>query len=179
MSRFPLPGLGCGLLLSWVLLWGGACGASDRAPSSDMLVEHLQLGRAVSEEHLDRMRGGFVMPNGLRVDFGIERRVMLDDQEVYGLRLQYSGGEFSINGSGAASLSDARAVALNLPASIGQVTVAGSGLVLPALIIQNSLDGHAIRAVTTLQVEVNSLSVLRGQQLFESLRQAVGGKFGP
>lgn len=116
--------------------------------------------------------------DGLRVDFGIERQVLLNGQEIYGLRLQYSNGGLKPLTGGSTAPPSASLDPLGLRLSAGEIASGNAHQTLPGFSLQNSIDGQAIRAITTIQVDVNSLSSLRNQQLFESLRQTIGGNFG-
>jgi len=168
-----------GLALLGLILLHGMAGASDAESSASAVDSRIVLqGRVVSDDELDSTRGGFLTADGLRLNFGIERRVMLNGQEIYGLRLQYADGELRLHTAGESGQSAAASTRLGTHLNAGAITLDNATQSLPAFVLQNAIDGQAIRAITTIQVDINSLSNLRNQQLFESLRQTIGGNFG-
>lgn len=166
-------------LLSLVFPIGMAHAASNAEGATPLDDSRIVLqGRIVSDDELDSTRGGFLTADGLRINFGIERSVMLNGQEIYGLRLQYADGDLRLRTTGESAQSAASSARLGTPLNAGAITLGNTNQPLPALVFQNSIDGQAIRAITTIQVDINSLSNLRNQQLFETLRQTIGGNFG-
>ena len=61
--------------------------------------------KAVSEEQLDTMRGGFEAPNGLQVSFGIERAVFINGELVAATRLIVSNLPNLLRGGSASARS--------------------------------------------------------------------------
>ena len=131
--------------------------------------------KAVDEHALDEMRGGFEMPGGLKLSFGLERLVYINGELANATRLtvadlgKLTGG--SIDAAALPALGSTLAVIQNGPNN----TLVGNALSTSALatVIQNSLDNQQIRTVTTIDVTVNSMELLRAQRLGESMRDVV------
>lgn len=129
---------------------------------------------AVPPERLDGLRGGFVMPSGLLVSFGIERAVYVDGQLVATAR-------FNVPDIARITAEQANALAGMQDTMLVQV---GEGnTFLPngtgGLVIQNSLDNLDIRALTTISVASSTLGLFQdlnaGAALQGALLSAPGG----
>lgn len=128
----------------------------------------------VDSDRLDTLRGGFELPSGLRVSFGIERAVYVNGvlTSVTAVTLaelgQISGRGISPDGLQPGST---LAVIQNGPNNAFSAAGLASGAL--ATVIQNSLDNQNIRAVTTINATVNSVQMLRSSQMSQSLRDAM------
>jgi hypothetical protein len=137
-----------------------------RNPISNDLV-------ALSAEKLDKVRGGFVNEDGLKISFGIERAVYLNGNLVTTTSLnvadlsKISGGQAQVSTTGTGSLALVQSGQGNtfLPGSISQ-SAAG-------IVIQNSLDNQKIQTITRIDAVVNSSSIIRSMNLQSSMRSAV------
>ncbi len=126
---------------------------------------------AVSENALDRVRGGF-SGDGLNISFGIERAVYVNGALVT---------TTSLNVSDLGRVSAGRGTASYDIGSMGLVQSGAGNVVAPvnmsagaiSTVVQNTLDGQKIQNVTVINATVNSLGVLRGLNLQSSLRGAV------
>lgn len=137
---------------------------SDRAWSSPDLV-------AVSDRRLDNMRGGFDLPSGLVVSFGISREAFVNGTPVLST---------SFNIPNIAQMTPQQAQTL---ASANTSTLIQNGLNntvqpggLPALtgsVIQNTLNNQQIQALTTINTSVNSLSTFQAMNLSTTLNNAL------
>lgn len=138
---------------------------------------------ALAAGELDRMRGGFELPeSGLRFSFGIERAVFVNGELVASttLNLQHLplGG-----GTAAAQAPAAISAAAALPGSAFSIIQNGNGNAFTALpgqtatgtVIQNTLNGQAIGTVTTIDAVVNSAQMLRLQLLGSAIRDGIVG----
>lgn len=125
---------------------------------------------AMSEQRLDRVRGGFMAPSGLQVSFGIERAVYINGSLVTTTTLNLAPGQ-------------AEGAQMQMP-SAGQFTFIQNGAgntVVPGAIaadtlptvIQNTLDGQKIQNLTVINATVNSLQVLKGLQLQSAVTSAI------
>lgn len=123
--------------------------------------------KPINPARLDAMRGGFVAPSGLVVSFGIERLVSINGQVVAATQLR-------IPDLSRMSADDAAALAMLRDSQVVHVgpgtRVAGG---TAGLVIQNTLDGQAISARTSLDVGVNTLPLFRGDQLAATISTAV------
>lgn len=125
---------------------------------------------AVSEQSLDRVRGGFLV-DGLNISFGIERAVYVNGSLVTSTSFNVSDlGRIT---GGRAPAFDASTIALIQNGAGNTVTAAPIPSGAIGTIVQNTLDGQKIQNVTVINATTNSLGVLRGLNLQSSLRSAV------
>jgi hypothetical protein len=126
---------------------------------------------AVSEQSLDRIRGGFAGDN-LTISFGIERAVYVNGALVTTTSLNLSDLGRLTGGRGSAAF---EAGSLGLIQSGAGNTVAIGSIASTSLgtVVQNTLDGQKIQNVTVINATVNSLGVLKGMNLQSSMRGAV------
>lgn len=121
----------------------------------------------VDPARLEALRGGFVVPSGLVVAFGIERVVSVNGQVVASTQLRIPDLA-RITGDEAAALAALRD---------SQVVHVGAGTLVSGdtggLVIQNAVDGQAISARTSLDVGVNTLPLFRDAQLAATITNAV------
>ena len=112
---------------------------------------------AVDPQRLDGMRGGFELPSGLSVSFGIERLVRVNGELVASVRV-------SIADVGRMTPVEAQALADLQRGTVVQIgagnafTPAGG---LDGVVIQNVLDGQAVHSLTTLDVGVGTLGMFQ------------------
>ncbi|MGH8117915.1 MAG: hypothetical protein ACREP0_03545 [Rhodanobacteraceae bacterium] len=127
----------------------------------------------VGDSRLAAVRGGFDLGNGLVASFGITRAVYVNGNLV---------ASISVNIPNLAQIDGAQANAL--AALANDVTVIRNGpgnfadpasfnQATGALIIQNSLDGQQIRALTTLDTTVRNLAQFSSLNIGNTLQQAL------
>ena len=121
----------------------------------------------VAAATLDGVRGGY-SGGGLNVSFGIERAVY-----VNGALMTTTSFNVVSGGAGASAAIDAAATALVQNGAGNQAHAGTLGSNTAGTVVQNSLDGQAIRSVTTINATVNSAGIYRGLNLGASLRGAV------
>lgn len=148
-----------------VLLATEGVGWPDRAPAQ------VPLGPEwipVAPEALDGLRGGFQLPSGLLLSFGIERVAWVNGEMVSYLRVDIPD---------IANMTPEQAEALSRFSQTQLVQVGpgntfdGNGF--SGLVIQNTLDGQDIRAQTTLDVGVNTLGLFQALNAGDALRNAL------
>lgn len=144
-----------------------AGGPARDAPGHDRLGRDWTM-MVVPATDLDGMRGGFVLPSGLQLSFGIERVAWVNGQMVSYLRIDIPD---------VARMTPAQAQELSKLARTQLVQV-GPGNVFRGggnggLVIQNTLDGQDIRARTTLDVGVNTLGLFQALNIGDALNDAV------
>lgn len=142
--------------------WSGPAAAND-APGQ-------ALGAPVAAQRLDLMRGGFVMPSGVVLSFGIERLATVNGELVAATRV-------SIPDLSRITAEQARALAA---ISESRVLRIGQGqTLLPdgngAFVVQNALDGQSIGAMTTISVSVGTLGLFQDLNLASTLHDALIG----
>jgi hypothetical protein len=106
-----------------------------------------------SDEELDQLRGGFLLPNGINVNFNYESVVSLN-----GVVKMVSAFQLPDNVALLQNGLDNQAQQLNLPA-LGTV-------------IQNNLDNQFIQTLNTVNIELSNLknmSVNHGGAMFNAL----------
>jgi hypothetical protein len=142
--------------------------AAPAAPRKSPFGDHQVV--AVSEQSLDRVRGGFLV-DGLNISFGIERAVYINGSLVTSTSFNVSDlGRIT---GGRAPAFDANTIALIRNGAGNTVTTGSIPSGSVGTIVQNTLDGQKIQNVTVINATTNSLGVLRGLNLQSSLRSAV------
>lgn len=123
----------------------------------------------VDPVRLAEMRGGLLMPSGLSLSFGIERLVYVNGQLVASATLQIPDlGRMTADQANAlAAINEGRVV------QIGEGNRIDSGADGNALVIQNTLDGQDISALTTLDVGVDTLGMLQELNSYDALHSAL------
>lgn len=122
---------------------------------------------------LDAMRGGYEVPSGLLLSFGIERAVYVNGELVATTR---------VNIPDIARMSTEQAQALGAIGDAIVVQIGPGNRFDPAgfngVAIQNTLDGQDIRSLTTLNVGVNTLGVFQDLNGQAALHNALIGATG-
>ncbi len=145
---------------------------SDAVASRVAGMGALMASASVSPDQLGGLRGGFEMPNGLRMSFGIERVVMINGvlQSTTSLRVEDLGR--AVGGKAAPSVVPGTALAVIQSGPNNIVTAPLPGTTL-ATVVQNSLDNQKLQTVTTVNATVNSMEVVRGLRMHQSMQEAV------
>lgn len=142
----------------------------DEPATAPRRVERSPIGsglHALSERNLDQVRGGFTTSSGLKVSFGIERAVSINGNLVAKTSFNVSDQGKVTASAGSDSLALIQNGAGNI-ALVGPVSAATLGTV-----VQNTLNDQKIQSVTTINAAVNSLQIVRLQNLESSLRGAI------
>lgn len=134
---------------------------------------------AVSDEMLEQARGGFEMPGGLSMSFGIERLVSINGNVVSSVAFsiadvtRLSAEEANLARTAIASMNVLQNGAGNTfaPGSLAQ-TMAGT-------VIQNTLSDQVLRTQTIVNTSVNSLELLKIANFQDTLQNALGTVAGP
>ncbi|MHB8913202.1 MAG: hypothetical protein ACYC42_11260 [Lysobacter sp.] len=153
----------CTVLLSGLVLSGHAS-AQTAIDGDDLGSEWI----AVPPERLDELRGGFVMPSGLLMSFGIERAVYVDGQLVATAR-------FNVPDIARITVEQATALAGMQDTMLVQVgegnTFVPNGM--GGIVIQNTLDNLDIRALTTISVASSTLGMFQDLNSYAALQGAL------
>lgn len=114
------------------------------------------LWQPVDEHRLEQMRGGYALPSGMVVAFGIERTVQVNGELVLASKI-------AIADLGRLTPEQARALAdvnhtqvVQIGAGNDAATQSGAGLV-----VQNTMDNQHIQALTRIDVAVDTLAQLQ------------------
>ncbi|AZQ54886.1 hypothetical protein [Burkholderia cenocepacia] len=128
---------------------------------------------ALSDVRLDGMRGGFDMPSGLKISFGVSRVAFVNGNLV-------TTTSFNIPDISHITAQQAQALAA---ANAGALIQVGAGnaaqpAALPALtgaVIQNTLNNQQIQALTTINTTVNTLATFKNLNVMSTLNNALLG----
>lgn len=124
---------------------------------------------AVDPALLDEMRGGFMTSDGMALSFGIERAVFVNGELLATTRVQIPD---------VTRMSSEQAQAL-ADFNQGMVVQVGSGNTFEpggnpnGILIQNTRDGQDIRALTTVNVGVDTLGAFQDLNTQSSLHNAL------
>jgi hypothetical protein len=132
---------------------------------------------ATGDSVLAQMRGGFALANGLTVSFGIVRTVQVDGQIVSQTSLNIP----DVRGITADQMQQLGRQAAGLTivqVGAGNTAQAPQSTVLPGLLIQNTENNRQLQAVTEINASTNSLRMLQGMNLNQSLSDALKGALG-
>ena len=126
----------------------------------------------VDDAQLAASRGGFDAGNGLLVSLSVDRLLSLNGNTVAGSQLAVPDVTKAVAAGAGMS-----------PFHTAQFG-AGNALLMPdqplsGLVLQNSASDQLIRAQTTIDATVNSLSVLKNLNFGDSLRQALSTAIVP
>ncbi|CAG4902543.1 hypothetical protein [Paraburkholderia gardini] len=132
---------------------------------------------AVDSDRLDSMRGGFDLPSGLVVSFGISRAAFVNGNLV-------ASTSFNIPNIAQMTPQQAQMLANANTGALVQNglnnTVQPGGL--PALtgsVIQNSLNNQQVQALTTINTSVNSLAAFKAFNIGSTLNAALTSAVRP
>ena len=129
----------------------------------------------LTESALDQVRGGFDIPSNLHASLQLERVVAANGEEIAHLaadipdiaHMTVEQAESLAHAAGTLVIQGGPGNAFNL-VELGPA----------ATVIQNTLNDQHLVAVTTLNVEVNSLSAFREMAFQDGLRDGLGGITG-
>lgn len=132
--------------------------ADDRLINEDDMSGYWQ---RASDEELDALRGGFVLPNGINIDFSIEKIIVINGELASSTSFQLSENMSSLQ-----NMSPTQNGFQNIsPAMLGS----GSGV-----IVQNNMDYQTISTLNTINIELSNVrnleSYFKGTALQDSLR---------
>lgn len=129
---------------------------------------------AVAPERLERMRGGFELPSGLALSFGIERVVYVNGDLV---------ATASVHIPDIARMTAAQAQGLaemnqGMLVQVGGGNTFNPSTAINGVVIQNTLDEQDIRSLTTLNVGVDSLGMFQQLNANAALQDALNTAAG-
>lgn len=148
------------MLLAVLLAPSGACGQGG-----DLGAEW----QPVDPGRLAQMRGGFQMPSGMMLSFGIERVVFLNGELTARIAVQIPDVA-RITPEQAQALADFNR---GLVVQIGDGNRFDPAQVAGGLVIQNTLDDQDIRTVTRVDVGVDTLGAYQGLNANGALTDAL------
>lgn len=123
---------------------------------------------ALGSSRLDALRGGFVLPSGLVLSFGIERAVFVNGELVASTRIAIADAS-RMSSEQAQALSDLQGTLLVQVGAGNTLQRSGPG----GVVIQNTLDGQAIAVATTLNASVGTLGLFQDLNANAALQAAL------
>lgn len=155
-----------------ILIAAAAMGASMAAPGDEVALTE---AASVSEATLEQVRGGFDIPANLHASLQLQRVVFANGEPIANLAAEVPD---------IAHMTVAQAESLAQAA--GTLVIQGGPnnafslveLGPAATVIQNTLNDQHLVAITTLNVEVNSLSAFREMAFQDGVRDGLGGITG-
>ncbi len=159
---------------------GGGYGDFDRYPAAPQRAAVAQSvpppvlasAAVVGDDTLAALRGGFETTDGLRVSFGIERAIYVNGalQSVTTLNVEDMA---RLHGGALPELPPGAAIAVIQNGPGNQFQASGLSASTLATVVQNSLDNQKIQTVTTISATVNSLEMMRGARMQNSVQEAL------
>lgn len=154
--------------LAWIvgtlLLSGVTWSSQPRTPGD-------RLGRdwvAMAPQKLDRMRGGYVLPSGLLLSFGIDRAVYVNGELI---------ATASVNVPNIANITPGQAQGLAGLQDPLLVQIGEGNTFVPngtgGIVIQNTLSNQDIRTLTTLNIGANTLGMFQDLNANTALQDAL------
>lgn len=137
-----------------------------------------ELGEAwvpVDPQRLDDIRGGFQLPGGPLISFGIERLVHVNGHLVAHVSVQIPDLVHITPEQALALAEFQRGTVVQI--GDGNVVMPGSGA--GGLVIQNTRDNQAISGLTRLNVSVDTLGLYKSINLNDTLSGAMIGALRP
>jgi hypothetical protein len=129
----------------------------------------------VSESTLEQVRGGFEIPANLHASLQLQRVVFANGEQIADLAVDIPDiAHMTV--SQAESLGHAAGTLVIQAGPNNAFSLVELGVA--ATVIQNTLNDQHLVAVTTLNVEVNSLSAFREMAFQDGLRDGLGGVTG-
>ena len=129
----------------------------------------------VTDAALDEMRGGFDLPTNLHASLQLQRVVSANGQQIAHLAADVPDiAHMTVAQAESLALAAGTLVIQGGPANTFNLMELGPA----ATVIQNTLNDQHLVAITTLNVEVNSLSAFRETAFQDGLRDGLGGITG-
>lgn len=151
--------------LAFVLVLLGACLPSQTRAQGDRLSGDWV---AMAPQKLDRMRGGFLLPSGLLLSFGIDRAVYVNGELIAttSINIPDISRITTDQAQGLAGLQDTMLIQIGE----GNTFVPnGAG----GVVIQNTLNDQDIRALTTLNISTSTLGLFQELNANAALQDAL------
>jgi len=154
------------LAIAWFVTFAGTAFADGMAFTEDA---------AVSAAALDEVRGGFEIPENLQASIALERSAYVNGERVAHTSVRVADiGNMTASEAGALAEAFTTLVIQSGPAN----TLTLPDLGAASTVIQNTLNDAHLVALTTLNVEVNTLGAFREFNFQDGLAQALGASGG-
>jgi hypothetical protein len=133
---------------------------------------------AVSNKHLDKMRGGFDLGQGLLVSFGITRATYINQDLVTSMTLQL-GNLNKLTALQVQRLSQQ----INLQPQViqngaGNVVDSGAMSLPLGTYLQNTLNNQVLRTQTVIDINTNGLGMLKNANFQTMMQEAIINALG-
>lgn len=148
---------------------------------------------AVSDEQLAKQRGGFETRTGLAVSFGIVRTVAINGDVVSKTSFNFQDmanitaqevrlATAAMAQAGVVQVGAGNSIPSTVAAAGSAVPAGATGVTgpsgLPATVVQNSLNGQNIQALTLINTSVNSMALFKSANASATMRDAQMGSIG-
>ena len=124
---------------------------------------------AIDPALLDDMRGGFITPGGAALSFGIERAVFVNGELLATTRVQIP----DVSRMTAEQAGELQRFNQGVVVQVGNGNTFGPTGAPGGVVIQNTLDGQDIRALTTVNVGVDTLQAFQDLNTQSTLHNAM------
>ena len=151
------------------LLAACAMGSAHAQARDDRPTALGEAWKPIDPARLDGMRGGFQLPSGQTLSFGIERVVYVNDVLVAGVSVRIPDVA-AIDPGQAQALADFNR---GIVVQVGERNHFDPARLAGGVAIQNTLDNQRIRTVTNVEVATGALGVLQGINAFGALGDAL------
>jgi len=129
---------------------------------------------AVAPERLERTRGGYQLPSGLALSFGIERVVHVNGNLVARASVHIP----DVSRMTTVQARELAEINRGLVVQVGDGNTFTPSTAINGVVIQNTLGGQEIRAVTTLNVGVGTLGMFQQLNANAALQDALNAAAG-
>ena len=124
---------------------------------------------AIDPALLDEMRGGFMTGDGTALSFGIERAVFVNGELMATTRVQIP----DVGRMSAAQAQEQDRFNRGMVVQVGGGNTFEQSSIPNGVLIQNTLDGQDIRALTTVNVGVDTLGAFQDLNTQQALQNAM------
>ena len=101
------------------------------------ILSHFETWPRATDEELEQLKGGFILPNGVHVDLSLVKSIYLNGVETFSSSLKFP---------------DDGLILQNMGVDLGASALSS--------VIQNNLDNQLISAITELNVTISNLKAL-------------------
>lgn len=164
------------ILCLCVLLLAGLPAVSGESANREKKLFAAEEWTAMSDDHLDTLRGGFEINTGLSVSFGFIRTISINGDVVSETR--FTLPDLSNISADQAKIVSAALAGAHIVQNGGGNSVGTNNTQQgfpPITVVQNSLDHQAIQSLTVLDAAVNSLGILKNMNVQNILKDALLG----
>jgi hypothetical protein len=131
------------MLSIYSVLVGGLIGTISSNTFAEEAIDQIQIGahwEKITDEELDELRGGFMLPNGLVVDFSFGKRIYQNGLETFNSYFELP-----------------KDVELSLDRIGGSIQASNFTNMVLNSITQNRLDNQVIKTINTIGIDISNV----------------------